>query len=608
LDYNYFPNSKLSAHWKKIGIDRRSGVAVPLFSIYSNNSIGIGEFTDLKLLVKWCLKTNMSIIQILPINDVGPDFGPYNSVSSFALDPMYLALGKLRDVNLSTFKQKLRELKKLFPSGQQKVDYKIKEAKINVLREIYSLSYTRGINQFENFKKNNSYWLKNYAIYKVIKELNHGKHWEEWDDNLKNRDEKALKDFEAEYSDRINFKYWLQWQLYEQFILFKKYASKNGVKIIGDLPFLVSRDSADVWSNQKYFDLAYSSGAPPDMYFAFGQRWGMPPYNRAEMEKDNYVYIREKLKYAENFYDMYRIDHFVGFFRLWTIDINSDINEAGLNGKFIPSEEEKWKENGIKILEPMTESSLMLPIAEDLGTVPVCSSEVLWEYGIPGMNVQRWVKDENQNYSDPLKYRINSLATLSTHDSSVTLDWWKHEAGTVDEKLFQRLSLAKSISIEKFNSVKQILFDFSKSSEGRLFWKEDMDTVENFLAAFGFGYDFNWDLIKLYVESYDEKNKYLKFIGNENYNGKNPDTEFQFMALKKVLESSSIFAVNLFQEWLMLDEKFFLKCDKESCRINIPGVVNDSNWRFVFPFSLEYILEIGINSKIKTLNKESDRI
>lgn len=608
MEYNYFLETKTSEKWQRIGIKRRSGVTVPLFSIFSNESTGIGEIHDLKLLVKWCLKNKMSIIQLLPLNDVGSDFSPYNTVSSFALDPMYITLSKLKHVNLGPFKKNLKDLKKSFPTGDTSVNYKIKEEKINLLNEIYSKSYTKGIKQFEQFKSENSYWLENYALFKILKELNNGISWENWDDESKNKNEIKINQLKVDYSDKLNFIYWVQWQLYEQFILLKKYASNNGILILGDLPFLVSRDSADVWAHRNYFDLSLSSGAPPDMYFANGQRWGMPPYIHKEIEIDNYAHLVSKLKYAENFYDLYRIDHFVGIFRIWTIDVNSDESEEGLNGKFIPSEEAVWEDNGKKLLDVMLSSSTMMPVAEDLGTVPDCSPKVLKEYGIPGMNVQRWVKDINYDFTSPKDYRINSISTLSTHDSSINLEWWKREAGTVDEKLFERLSLAKNISIEKYNIIKEILFDFSKYVNERLYWKEEIDTVDKFLAAFGFGQEFNSDIIKLYLESYDERRKYLKLINFEEMFGYKPTNEYQYKAMMKVLESSSIFSINLLQEWLMLDEKFFTRYGSESLRINTPGVPLNANWRYVLPYNLEYLLDIGINAKIKKMNEETGRM
>ena len=302
--------------WNRIGIQRRSGVAVPLFSVYSSRSIGIGEFRDIKYLIRWCKATGMSILQFLPMNDVGDDFAPYNAVSSFALEPMYIAINKLKNVNLAPFKKEIRKLKKMYTCGSNRINYKIKKEKLDLLWKIYNRSYVNRINKFEKFKTENLYWLRNYALYKVIKEKQSNKKWEEWEYTYKTKNEESLKEFEKSNLKRIIFIYWIQWQLFEQFKLVKDYAQKKGLLLIGDLPFLVARDSSDVWANQKYFKLHLCSGAPPDMYFAMGQRWGMPPYNWDEIEKDKYIYIIERLKYAENFYDMYRIDHFVGLFRV----------------------------------------------------------------------------------------------------------------------------------------------------------------------------------------------------------------------------------------------------------------------------------------------------
>jgi 4-alpha-glucanotransferase len=610
IDYSHFSNTKTADKWQKIGIKRRAGVVAPLFSIYSRNSIGVGEIPDLKLLVKWCQKTGMSLIQLLPMNDAGYDFAPYNSVSSFALEPMYISINDLKGVNLNLFKKELRDLKKYIPGGSERVNYKIKYEKIKLLMKIFKVSYVKGIKKFEDFKKENSYWLKNYSLFKVIKEIHQNKSWENWEERYKNRDVDALSEIETEYFERIEFYYWIQWQLFEQFKAIKKYANDRNVFIIGDLPFLVSRDSADVWAHKNYFKLDFSSGAPPDMYFAMGQRWGMPTYNREEMERDNYSYIKEKLHFSENFYDMYRIDHFVGFFRLWSIALDSPAELGGLHGNFDPREEHLWEETGKKLLDVMVENSNMMPCAEDLGTVPWCSPKVLWEYGIPGMNVQRWVKDFNnsENFIDPVQYRINSISTLSTHDSSTIIDWWHNETGTIDEKLFQRLCTDKQIPSDRYSEIVRNLFDSEKSKYGRLFWKNEINNPDRLVEVLGLNYDSCRDIINLYNESYSERLKFLNFLGinSEGYDYK-INTGFVRKALEKVNIASSIFSMQLLQEWLFLDESLFVKGEETSYRINFPGIVNDTNWTFVMPVSLEIILNLGVNSEIKRIVEEAGR-
>ncbi|MBI5403407.1 MAG: 4-alpha-glucanotransferase [Ignavibacteriae bacterium] len=611
IDYSHFLNTGTADKWKRIGLKRRAGVIAPLFSIYSKKSIGIGEIPDLKLLVKWCKKTELSIIQLLPMNDVGYDFAPYNSVSSFALEPMYLSINDLKDVNLNLFKKEIRDLKKVIPSGGDRANYKIKNEKIKLLFKIFRISYISRLKKFEEFREKNNYWLKDYVLYKVIKELQQNKSWESWEEKYRDRDEHALAEIEKDFSERINFYCWVEWQLYEQFKAVKKYANERDVLIMGDLPFLVSRDSADVWSHRNYFKLDFSSGAPPDMYFASGQRWGMPTYNREEMQKDNHEYIIQKLRYAENFYDMYRIDHFVGFFRLWSIAMECPIEEGGMKGAYDPADESRWEETGKRLLDVIVQNSTMMPCAEDLGTVPWCSPKTLWDYGITGMNVQRWVKDfgSTEEFIKPEHYRINSVATLSTHDSSTIIDWWHNETGTIDGKLFERLCESRGIKDENYNTVARKLFDVEKSKYGRLFWKNEIYNADIVVQALGLNPESCGDIINLYKESYDERIKFLNFLGLEhNGNDLKINSSFVRKALEKVNESASIFSIQLLQEWLFLDNSLFIKGEETSYRINFPGIVNDSNWSFVLPVSLDIILNLGVNSEIKKIVEETGRV
>jgi 4-alpha-glucanotransferase len=604
----------LSTHtadkWKNIGTKKRAGVTVPLFSVYSSKSIGIGEIPDIKLLIKWCKKTGMSILQFLPMNDVGSDFAPYNAESSFALEPMYISINKLKNVNLSPFKKEIRYLKEVYQSGNKRIDYRIKREKLELLWKIYKRTYVKRINKFETFKSNNTFWLKDYALYKVIKEKHSNKKWEDWEIIYKTKNEETLKEFEKTNSERIIFHYWVQWQLYEQFKLIKKYAQKKDVLLLGDLPFLIARDSCDVWANQKYFKLNLFSGAPPDMYFAKGQRWGMPPYNWEEIEKDKYKYIKGRLRYADEFYNMFRIDHFVGLFRVWTIKSSTPKDQAGLIGNFDPQKEEAWEECGKKIIDVMIKSSNMLPYAEDLGTVPTCSDKVLKEYGILGMNVQRWIKErkDHYNFEKPKNFRINSIATISTHDSSTLIDWWYNEAGSIDEEFFKRLCFEKDIDKGRYHKIKDMLFDIPNSSHGRLFWKKEIHNVHTLLDILGLDIEKGYDLVELFLYSYDERKKFWNYIDMDIKYSNNITTDFISKVLLKINQTNSLFSIQLLNEWLSLDESFFKK-NKEICyRINFPGIVDDRNWTTVLPYTLEELMRLKINPLIRNIINTCNRI
>ena len=579
-----------------------------MFSVYSKKSTGIGEIPDLKLLADWCCLTGLSIIQLLPLNEVGFDFSPYNGISTFALEPMYISINDLKKTNLKPFRKEIRELKNRFPKNIEKVNYEIKKEKLKLLREIFITVDLNGIKNFDQFVLENKQWLKYYSLFKILTRKHEGRDWSDWD--LKYayisslNAEKTLKENEEE----MNFYFWIQWQLYEQLKSVKRYASKKEILLMGDLPFLVSRNSADVWAYKNYFKLNLSSGAPPDMYFSKGQRWGMPPYNWENIETQNYVYLKERLKFASNFYDLFRIDHFVGLFRIWTIDKNEPEENAGYNGKFDPEEKYYWESHGRKILEVMNESSEMLPCAEDLGTVPECSDKVLKEFGVTGIDVMRWEKNLNQDFKPAESYRINSVATVSTHDSSSLPAWWKYEAGTIDEFAFRKICENLNILDDEYYYVLDKLFEGNVN--GRLTWKKEISNVYILLQILKMNYEQAGEIISVYLSSFSEKNRFLKFIGvNESEIKTADDVSVMFIrkSLEKISETDSIFTIQLLMEYLYLDKSILNNCSDINFRINSPGTVSDDNWSMTVPVSLEELLELKINKDIKKINLNSKR-
>lgn len=603
--YKSFLNSRLSMQWKKIGIKRRAGVLAPLFSIYSEDSIGIGEISDICLLVEWCKKTGLSIIQLLPLNDTGFNFTPYDCQTTFGLDPMYLSLEKIEGVDLAEFVSDIEKLRERFPFPRKNIDYDIKQEKLKVLWKMFQSIKALSI-QYEDFEEKNKYWAMDYALYKVLKEKYQQKSWEEWEEKYKYREMGALTDLYNKEKDLVSFYIWLQWQLFLQMKVVKEYAEINGVLLLGDLPFLVSRDSADVWAHQNYFKLNFVAGAPPDMYFAKGQRWGMPPYNWQIIEKNKFDYIKQKVKYAENFYHMYRIDHFVGIFRIWTIDINEPKETYGLNGKFDPVDEKRWKEHGMKILINMTEDVNMLPCAEDLGVIPKCSYEVLKEFSIPGIDVQRWKRDWGKSYDfiEPHEYRENSIATISTHDMSPFVLWWLEEAGTVDKYLVRKWCEEYDFN---FDFVVNSLFAITKSTENRLRWKKRIDSPEKVLEILNMPREKAWMFYDAYLESYDEKEKFWHYLKNIGEPPEDATKKLVLEALKLCSASRSIFCIQLMQDWLSAGDYYDVD-ERSNMRVNVPGTFSKKNWSVVLPVSLDALLGDSINNDILKINSMTYRI
>ena len=590
--------------WKKIGTSKRSGVVVPLFSVYSHESLGIGDFEDLKMLIDWIKKTGNSFLQLLPMNEVGMTFCPYDSLSSFALEPMYVSIERLRGKKKNIAQGRIEGIRKSFPAGKLRADYRIKQEKINLLREIYAQQERCDIPDFKKFKQQNSYWLEGFALYKVIKDFHKGSAWYEWQDQYKQRQPSALSDFSKQHQKEIEFQMWVQWLLYEQFSEAKRYADSKSVLIKGDLPILVSTDSADVWSHPEFFKLEFAAGAPPDMYCEKGQRWGTPTYNWENIAADNYRYLKEKLSYAHNFYDMLRIDHVVGLFRIWSIPVNEPMENKGFKGFFDPQDQSKWGEQGRRLLSVILESTDMLLCAEDLGTIPKICPQVLEELGIPGNDVQRWVKDWQQRHDFlmPNEYRSISVAMLSTHDTTNWAAWWENEAGTVDEALFMRKCRERGID---FESIKNRLFDQARSRHARLRWQDAISSVDILLSILGKKKEEVMDFIDMYENSYKEKEKLWKQLKLKYRMREKSDKEIISSALKLTLDSNALICAQLITDWLSLTDIF--KGDPYQYRINTPGTVSQSNWSLRLPVCLEELLKLDVCQEIKDMVISSHR-
>jgi len=609
LNTDQFKYSRTSEKWERIGIRKRAGTALPLFSVYSSKSTGIGEIPDLRLLIDWCGATGLSILQLLPLNETGNDFSPYSAISTFAIDPVYICIRRLRMTDLVPFRKELRELKKSFPKKNIKVNYDIRKEKLKLLRKIFDSEYSSGSEKFDRFVNENIQWLKYYALFKILSDLHKGKAWQDWEWKYKYLSSLNAEKIIKQKADEVKFHYWVQWQLFEQLTTVKKYADRKKILIMGDIPFLVSGNSADVWAYKNYFKLDLSSGAPPDMYFSGGQRWGMPPYNWFNIAADNYGYIRHRLKYAENFYSMFRIDHFIGLFRIWTIENKTALETGGLKGRFDPENENEWEQHGRTILSEMNQSTEMLPCAEDLGTVPVCSDKILKEFGVTGISVQRWEKTPalNYNFIPPEKYRSNSVSVLSTHDSSTLPVWYETEAGCADEFFFRKFFEEKGFSAEKVSELKSKLFNLQKSKGGKLLWRKEITNVYQLLNIIELSYDHAREFVDTYMSGYSEKLKYCRYIGYEGNKEMPVTAEFISKSIKKIFECNSIFSIQLMQEYLYLDKDFLKNFSTAEYRINSPGTVNDQNWTIRIPIPLEEILSLQINQVLKKLVKDSYR-
>lgn len=410
-----FPPSIAKA-WRRVQPKPHHGIAIPLSSIYSQKSCGIGEFDDLRFLIDFCSRVGFDIIQLLPLNDSYQDISPYNPISSCALNPVYLSLKEF------PFPPPMLIQKK---PVETRINYSlVLQEKKKWLKHYYLETHEHFKKQasYKQFCENNS-WLVPYALFLALKEKKKNSSWLSWEDRYRWDRTAHLFSLTQEFEKEIDFHTWVQYLCFEQLKAVKEYAKQKGVLILGDLPILFSIESADVWENPEFFDLNLAAGSPPDQYSKEGQYWGFPLYRWDNIQKNHYSIWQRRLKTMSSFYDLYRIDHAVGFYRIFATHRGGRIQD----GFFVPSDELSWQKQGETILKTLFDMSPLLPIAEDLGTVPPLVRESLTRLGICGTKVMRWERlwNKDKTYILPSQYPPLSLTTLSTHDSLTLAEWWR---------------------------------------------------------------------------------------------------------------------------------------------------------------------------------------
>ncbi len=320
---------------------RGTGVAIPVFSLRSKESSGIGEFCDLCLLVDWAEKTHQKVIQILPVNDTTithtwRDSYPYKSNSSFALNPMYIRLqqlGRLKDPSLqATFRKKRQQLNRL-PA----VDYEqVAAFKWEYLRQFYLQNGKDDLASegYRQFHERNKYWLDPYAAFCYLREKYQTADFNTWKEcNYSEEIVRQLNTGEESAFEVGLYKY-IQYHLHLQLLGARDYAHAHGVILKGDIPIGISRYSVDAWTHKSLFHLDRQAGAPPDAFDKNGQNWSFPTYNWHAMASNGYRWFKERFVKMSDYFDAYRIDHILGFFRIWEIPIHA---VQGLLGHFNPA-------------------------------------------------------------------------------------------------------------------------------------------------------------------------------------------------------------------------------------------------------------------------------
>jgi 4-alpha-glucanotransferase len=319
-----------------------AGVAIPVFSLRTKNSFGVGEFADIKLLVDWTKETNLKLIQILPVNDTIAthswlDSYPYAAISAFALHPLYINLGKVAGKKhadkVGALKKKQKQL-----NGLTVVDYEaVMNFKMAMLKELYEIM---GKDDFESedykqFFDDNKHWLQPYAAFCFFRDKYGSSHYEDWKTNsVYNKLEiDRLLSAKSSWQKEINFYCFVQYHLHLQLKDAADYAHKKGIVLKGDIAIGIYRHGCDAWVAPELYNMDAQAGAPPDDFTAVGQNWEFPTYNWKQMQEDGFGWWKQRFEQMSNYFDAFRIDHILGFFRIWTIPSHA---VQGIMGRFVP--------------------------------------------------------------------------------------------------------------------------------------------------------------------------------------------------------------------------------------------------------------------------------
>ncbi len=478
---------ELPQAWFSIAQWKGAGTVIPVFSLRSEGSFGVGDFGDLAMIVDWCAKTNQNVLQILPINDTTithtwQDSYPYNSISIYALHPQYTDFRQLPAIKDEAQRAQFEALRQELNALSQIDSERVNPATMDYLHIIFKQEWAtiKRRASYKKFFEDNKTWLEPYAQFCINRDTYGTADFRQWPEG-KSQKPKA--------KGQTDFWYFVQYNLDQQMRAAHEHARQQRVILKGDIPIGISRDGVEAWVEPRYFNLNGQAGAPPDAFSTDGQNWGFPTYNWDEMLSDGCSWWVRRFRKMAEYFDAYRIDHVLGFFRIWEIPVPE---KSGLMGQFSPalgmsreeieaygvhghlddlflvdhkradrwhpriaiqfqeayerlSDGEKdafnrlyndyfyrrnnqfWYNEAMKKLPRLTQATRMLVCAEDLGMVPDCVPWVMNELRILSLEIQSMPKDPTVRFGQLQRNPYRSVCTISTHDMSTLRQWWDED-------------------------------------------------------------------------------------------------------------------------------------------------------------------------------------
>lgn len=433
---------------------RRAGVLVPLFSAPSSTSWGIGEIGDVARLARWLDAAGLRVLQLLPLNEIAPgDTSPYSALSAMAIDPQFIGLDRLEDFDALGGEAQLDpDLRARLDAVRSAptIDYMaVRALKQLVLRRSFArfhdtewLGNTRRSAALRAYIRDQAWWLDDYALFRALHARQGERAWPEWPAAVRSRQPEALAAARQELAEDILYRQYLQWIADDQWADARREAA--GVALFGDLPFMVSTDSADVWARQDEFRLDASVGVPPDAFSPNGQDWGLPVYRWEVFAERDFDWLRDRGRRMAALVDGYRVDHLVGFYRTYFRP-----HEGG-EPQFTPADPDAQTRLGEQVLQLLREAGAEI-VAEDLGTVPDFVRDSLARVGVGGYKVLRWERywhRAGQPFKDPVEYPVVSVATSGTHDTETMAVWWERAGREEREAVLAIPSVAERLAPE----------------------------------------------------------------------------------------------------------------------------------------------------------------